>query len=154
MSVLDKLQTAAAVERSQAYDPVRTRRKKLAAALQEQANLLATEGGDGYRRVRLQRKRDLETDEVVEVQQQRRVTPWWTYDDAGQVRFSLRYGSTPLKIKGDDSVIVLASTDALKALIPSLRQEALQGGLDGPLEVAANELMVRFKRQPNEKKKV
>jgi hypothetical protein len=153
MSVLDKLQIVGAIERSQTYDPVRVRRKKIAAALQEQANLLAAESGGAYQSVRVQRKRDLETDEVVEVEKRRRVTPWWSYDDAGQVRFSLRYGSVPLKVRDGDSVIVVATTEALKALIPSLRQEALKGGLDAPLEAAAGELMARFKRQPQEKKK-
>jgi hypothetical protein len=153
MSVLDELQVVPVTERAQGYDPVRIRRKKLAAALQEQLNLLTSTSGDGYRRVRIERKRDLETDEIFEVQQRRRVVPWWSFDDAGQVRFGIRYGSVLLKLRGDDSVIVLPSLEALEGLIPSLRQEVLRGELDGPLAAAADELMARFKRQPGGSKK-
>ena len=148
MSVIDKLQVVPAAERAPGYDPVRIRRKKLAAALQEQLNLLVSCGADGYRRVRIERKRDLETDEVVEVEQRRRVAPWWSYDDAGQVRFAVRYGSVTLKLKGDAGTIVLPSLDALKELIPALRQEVLRGEFDAALAGAADELLTRFKRQP------
>lgn len=152
MSVLDQFQVVPAAERAQGYDPVRIRRKKLAAALQEQLNLLKA-GGETYRRVRIERKRDLETDEVFEVPQRRRVVPWWSFDDAGQVRFGIRYGSVLLKLRGDDGVIVLPTVEALEALIPGLRQEVLRGELDGPLAAAADELMARFKRQPAGTKK-
>jgi len=145
MSVLDKLQVVQAAERAAGYDPVRVRRKKLAAALQEQLNLLAQGDGGGYRRVRIERKRDLETDEVVEVEQRRRVAPWWSYDDAGQVRFAVRYGSISLNLREDGGVIVLPSLEALKELIPALRQEVLRGGFDEALAQAAETLMARFK---------
>lgn len=152
MSVLDQLQVVPSTERVQGYDPIRIRRKKLAAALQEQLNLLMS-GGEAYRRVRMERKRDLETDEVFEVAQRRRVVPWWSFDDAGQVRFGIRYGSVLLKLRGDDGVIILPTLEALQALIPGLRQEVLRGELDGPLATAADELMARFKRQPAGTKK-
>jgi len=148
MSVLDTLQVVPAAERAVGYDPIKIRRKKLAAALQDQLNLLLAGGSDAYRRVRTERKRDLETDEVFEVQHRRRVVPWWSYDDAGQVRFAIRYGSVTLKLKGDDGVIVLPTIEALQGLIPALRQEVLKGELDGPLSVAAEALLTRFKRSP------
>ena len=149
MSVLDNLQVVPAAERTTGYDPIKVRRKKLAAALQDQLNLLIAGGAsDGYRRVRTERKRDLETDEVIEVQHRRRVVPWWSYDDAGQVRFAIRYGSVTLKLKGDDGVIVLPTIEALQDLIPALRHDVLKGELDGPLSVAAEALLVRFNRSP------
>jgi hypothetical protein len=79
--------------------------------------------------------------------------PWWSFDDAGQVRFGIRYGSVLLKVRGDDGVIVLPTVEALETLIPGLRQEVLRGELDGPLATAADELMARFKRQPAGTKK-
>ncbi len=146
MSVLDQFEVVPVSERAQGYDPVRIRRKKLATALQEQLNLLLA--GGGYQRVHVERRRDLETDELLEVSQRRRVVPWWSHDDAGQVRFTLRYGSVPLKIRGDDSVVLLPTLAALQDLIPNLRQGVLRGELDGPLAAAADELTARFKRQP------
>jgi hypothetical protein len=46
MSVLSKLQVTQSTERAKGYDPVRVRRKKLAAAIQDQINLIeASESG-------------------------------------------------------------------------------------------------------------
>ena len=44
MSVLDSLQVVPAAERTAGYDPIKVRRKKLAAALQDQLNLLIAGG--------------------------------------------------------------------------------------------------------------
>lgn len=153
MSILDNLTTAEAPAKAQGYDPVRLRRRKLASALQDQLRLLQSEeAGEAYRRVRVSRKRDLETDEVFEVEQQRRVTPWWWVDDEGKVRFSIRYGATRLKLKDGKDVIVVASTAALGKLLPQLRQEVLTGGMDEMLSAAATELEARFKtRKPASK---
>lgn len=144
MSVLNTLQVAESGERTKGYDPIRVRRKKLAAGVQEQINLIASEGG-AYRRVQIQRKRDLESDELFEVEQRRRVGPWWWVDDDGLVRFSLRYGSTKLKIKDGKDAIVLQTMQELAALLPNLRMEILTGGLDDALAQAANALEARFK---------
>lgn len=145
MSVLNKLTLAESEQRSKAYDPIRLRRKKLAAALLDQLNLLnASEAGESYRRVRVQRKRDLETDEVFDVEQHRRVSPWWWIDDDGAVRFSLRYGSARLKVKDGKDVLVLGTTNELRKVLPALRQETLAGGLDSALAEAAGGLQKRF----------
>lgn len=145
MSVLDKLSVTDAVERVKGYDPIRIRRKKLAAAIQDQMNLLAAEqSGETYRRIRVQRKRDLESDELVDIEQQRRVTQWWWIDDDGSVKLSIRYGSTRLRLKDGKEVIVLTSLKALADLLPPLRQEVLAGGLDEILAAAADDLQARF----------
>lgn len=146
MSVLNKVTVQEAGERTTGYDAVRTRRKKLAAAIQHQSNLLAaSEAGETYRRTKTQRKQDLETDEVFEVQRQRRVVPWWWVDDSGQVMFRLRYGSAILKVKDGKDVMVFATIDQLKKLLPPLRLEVLAGGLDAALADAAADLQARFK---------
>lgn len=145
MSVLNKLQLTQSTERAKGYDPVRVRRKKLASAIQDQINLIeASESGAVYRKTKISRERDLETDDLVEVEQQRRVSPWWWVDDAGGVMFSLRYGSARLKIKDDKDTLVLPSLGHLRKLLPDLRQEVLAGGLDGPLNEAAAYLQERF----------
>lgn len=150
MSILNKLTVTVADERAKGYDPIRIRRKKLAAALQDQLNLLnAVETGTVYQRVQMQRRRDLETDEVFSVEQRRRVSPWWWVDDDGSVRFSIRYGSTRLKVKDGKDVLVISSTAELRKILPALRQETLAGGLDGPLAEAANSLQTRFGGQKN-----
>ena len=93
MSVLNNLKLTVSDDRAKGYDPVRVRRKKLAAALLDQQHLLeASEAGGTYRKVKVKRARDLESDQVVDLEQQRRVTPWWWIDDDGVVKFSIRYG--------------------------------------------------------------
>lgn len=145
MSVLNKLQLTESAERAKGYDPVRVRRRKLAAALQDQLKLLdAVESGETYRRTKVSRERDLETDELLDVEQQRRVSPWWWIDDDGGVMFSLRYGSARLKIKDGKDTLILPSLGHLRKLLPDLRQEVLTGGLDGPLSEAASHLQSRF----------
>lgn len=145
MSILDKVQMAAAAERKAGYDPVRLRRKKLADALQDQISLIvAQEAGEVFRKVRVKRARDLETDELHDVEQKRRVAPWWTIADAGAVHFRLRYGSAPLRVKDGKDVVVLGSLAELKKLLPGLRQEVLSGGLDDALQAAAEGLQARF----------
>lgn len=146
MSVLNKVQAVDSGQRAKGYDPVRVRRKKLAEALQDQLNLInATENGENYRRVRVQRKRDLETDELFDVERPRRVAPWWWVDDEGKVTFSMRYGSVRLRVKDGKDALVFPSIDHLRKTLPPLRQEVLAGGLDEPLAVAAGDLQTRFK---------
>ncbi|MBX7135391.1 MAG: hypothetical protein K1X67_22200 [Fimbriimonadaceae bacterium] len=152
MSVLNKLQLTESAERTKGYDPVRVRRKKLAAALQDQMKLLeAVESGETYRKMKVSRERDLETDELLDVEKHRRVSPWWWVDDEGGVKFSLRYGSAKLKVKDGKDTLVLPSLGHLRKLLPDLRQEVLAGGLDAPLEEAASHLQSRFKARKQTK---
>lgn len=147
MAALDKL-TLTDTTRAGGYDPVRVRRRKLAAAIQDQIELLdAEERGGQYRKTVASRVRDLETDEVHEVQRQRRVVPWWWTDDDGVTRFSIRYGSTALKLKGGKSTVVLKAKGDLKPILIELRSEALAGRLDEALNSAASDLRIRFGRE-------
>lgn len=145
MSVLDKLEVIDGGERQTGYDPVRVRRRKLAQGLADQIKLLdAIENGDTYRKVKVRKRRDLETDEVVEATQEQSVSPWWHVDDAGKVHFALRYGAMRLKVKGTKDTFVLGSLNDLRQLLPPLRQEVLTGSLDAALAQAASGLQARF----------
>lgn len=145
MSVLDKLEVIDGGERQTGYDPVRTRRRKLAAALMEQIELIAAlEAGAAYRKAVVRRRKESKTDEAVATMQQRSVSAWWRVDDAGQVHFALRYGVVRLKVKDGKDTFVLPSLEALRDLLPPLRQEVLMGQLDGALADAAASLQTRF----------
>lgn len=148
MSVLSNLKLEKSDDRTQGYDPVRVRRKKLAAALQDQLHLLeASQAGGSYSKMKIKRTRDLESDELVEIEQRRKVTPWWWVDDNGVVKLSIRYGSARLILKDEKDCLVVSSLAHLQKLLPALRQEVLAGGLDGPLAIAADALQARFRSE-------
>lgn len=146
MGVLDQVETIDGGSiRQSGYDPIRTRRRKLAEGLADQIKLLeALQRGDGYRKSRVSRRQDLETDEVVPSEVSRAVSPWWRIDDAGKVQFALRYGSTRLVVKDGKDTFVLNSLDDLRRLLPPLREEVLTGSLDAALASAAAGLQLRF----------
>lgn len=153
MSVLDKLEVIDGGERQAGYDPVRVRRRKLAAALADQIKLIdAIEQGGTYQKSATRRQQDLETDEVISTTEQRAVPAWWRVDDSGKVHFALRYGAMRLKVKDGKDTFVLPSLEALRQLLPPLRQEVLTGQLDAALAEAAAGLQTRFTPKETRKK--
>lgn len=153
MSILDNIEVIEGGERRTGHDPVRIRRRKLAAGLAEQSKLIdALELGEVYRRAKLTKRQNLETDEVVATTDHRAVTPWWHVDDAGKVHFALRYGAMRLKVKDGKNTFVLPALSDLRQLLPPLRQEVLTGSLDAALADAAAGLQSRFKTKKPPKK--
>ncbi|WP_433942523.1 hypothetical protein [Brevundimonas diminuta] len=145
MSVLDKLEVIDGGERQAGYDPVRLRRRKLAAGLADQIKLIAAiEQGGTYRKAAVRRPRDDKADEAISTSELRSVPAWWRIDDVGNVRFSLRYGAVRLRVKDGKDTFVLPSLEALRDLLPPLRQEILTGQLDAALAEAAAGLQIRF----------
>ena len=134
MSVLEKLKVTDGTVRERGYDPVRLRRKKLAAALQQQIVLLE-HALSGVQR----------PDAEGDGSDVRSASPWWWFDDDGTVRFSIRYGAARLKVKDGKEVIVFPSEADLMKVLPTLRHEVLTGGLDTALAEAAEYLQSRFK---------
>jgi len=148
MSILKDLKVTDSSEKTRGYDPIRIRRKKLAAALHDQIGLVAAEvKGERFSAVKVSRRRDLETDEVFEVERHRRVSPWWWIDNDGSVKFTMRYGSTKIAIKEGKATLVFKALPDLERILPDLRQEVLAGGLDEALTAAASELHARFKKR-------
>lgn len=144
MGVLEKI-TLTDAAKARGYDPVRIRRRKLAAAIEDQIGLLKADAeGGAYRKTVRRRTHDLETDAVVETEQQRRVSPWWWTDDAGMVNFCIRYGSVTLKLKGDKTTIVVKTMADAAGVLTQIRADVLAGGFDNVLTSAAAALKDRF----------
>lgn len=148
MGVLEKV-TLTDASKAKGYDPVRIRRRKLAAAIEDQLGLLKAEAeGGAYRKTIRRRAHDLETDAVVETEQHRRVSPWWWTDDAGMVNLAIRYGSMTLKLKGDKTTVVVKTTADAASVLTQIRADVLAGNFDAALAAAADELKGRFGRKP------
>ena len=144
MSILNSL-NAVEAERPTGYDPVRSRRRKLAQAIDVQIQQIAADhAGVPYRRSVLKRHRDLETDLLIEVQEQRRVVRWWWHDEQGKVNFQLRYGAAVLEVSSGKSVFQAVDLDEARNFLGELRKATLSGELDGALTIAASALRGRF----------
>lgn len=147
-SILDGLNVVQQPEKVKGFDPVRNRRQKLSAALMDQLHLVeAVLEGQRYRKVVTRRRRDLETDEMFQVEQEKRVIPWWWIDDDGLVQFALRHGSARLNVKDGKNVLVLSGLEELKRILPALRQEVMAGRLDEALAEASGEIYGRFRSE-------
>ncbi len=112
-------------------DPVRNRRERLIARLQEQKELISNPSL--VRTVQRTVKRDgVRT--VVETQQ--RVRPWWRMDEKGQVVFFVRIGWMLLEFDKGKTGIVAGSMDRLPAVIDTLIEAIRAGELDPALSQA------------------
>lgn len=124
MPVLKSLTFTAVPARS--HDPASNRRAKLVARLEEQRLLFQN---PAY--VRVVQRWTGKGDERRQVEKQQRVRPWWRVDGAGNVIFSVYYGTKPIEFEKGKAGIAVASKDKLPALIDALIGAAKAGELDG-----------------------
>ena len=144
MGILDTL-TVVESGRPVGYDPTRSRRRKLAAAIDDQLRLIDSErSGTPFRKSVVKRHRDLETDMLVEQQEHRRVARWWWLGDDGQVYVQIRYGSSVIPLAEGKTVFMVPDLDAAEATLEGIKKAVLAGELDLPLAEAAQTLKTRF----------
>jgi hypothetical protein len=107
------------------HDPVRNRRDRLIARLQEQKELIANPAL--VRTVQRTVKKDgVRT--VVEVQQ--KVRPWWRTDEKGQVVLLVRIGWHFLEFEKGKTGIAAGSMERLPVVIDTLIEAVRAGELD------------------------
>ena len=124
MPVLKSLTFTAVPARSQ--DPAANRRAKLVARLEEQRLLF-----QNHAYVRVVQRWTGKGDERRQVEKQQRVKAWWRIDGAGNVVFSVYYGTKPIEFEKGKAGIAVASKDKLPALIDALIGAAKAGEMDG-----------------------
>ncbi len=112
-------------------DPVRNRRERLIARLQEQKELISN--SSLVRTVQRTVKKD-GARTVVETQQ--RVRPCWRMDEKGQVVLFVRIGWMLLEFEKGKTGVLAGSMDRLPAVIDTLIEAARAGELDPALETA------------------
>ena len=113
------------------HDPVRSRRERLVAHLQEQKEL--TSNPSLVRTTqRTVKKEGIRT--VVEVQH--RVRPWWRRDEKGQVVLFVRIGWMLLEFEKGKTGVLAGSTERLPTVIDTLIEAVRAGELDPALAQA------------------
>jgi hypothetical protein len=112
-------------------DPVRSRRERLIARLQEQKELIANPSL--VRTVQRTVKKDgIKT--AVEIRQ--RVRPWWRTDEKGQVVLFVRIGWMLLEFEKGKTGVLAGTMERLPGVIDTLIEAVRAGELDPALEQA------------------
>lgn len=132
MSVMAKLNLKS-VERVVHQDPVQARRRKLIAALDEQALVLQAQlKGQPYSQAK---KRWVKGADGLRTQQetQRSVQPWFWERDAGWY-VQCKYGSRTLTISGKSNAVFVSKLDEVGAVLDTLAKAVAAGELDKAID--------------------
>ena len=128
MSHLAKLNLKT-VQRVIQKDPVIARREKLIAGIVEQKLVLeAMLRGETYE-VRVKRWRNNEAGERVQIDDAKRIRPWWFEQDNGWY-VQVRYGSRILNISGKSNSVFVGQLQEVAAVLDAFQDAAEAGELD------------------------
>ena len=134
MSYLAKLNLKT-VQRNVQKDPVIARREKLAAAIDEQGQVLAAAlKGEEYS-VPTKRWRENEAGERVQVEAQKRIRPWFFAQDGGWY-VQCRYGTRVLNINGKSNAVFVEQLGDVQAVLDAFKAAAESGELDKAIAFA------------------
>src|ERR1700679_3703620 len=126
-------------------DPIKQRRAKFVARLEEQKLLL--KDPNHVRTVQRWTKVDGQRQAVTK---QQAVRPWWKTDPAGQVVMSIKFGAKPLEFEKGKAGIVVPSKDKLPTVIDTLIAAVRAGALDELFSQAPRpEQSARLARPPD-----
>ena len=145
MATLTSLKLVAAKKPAQ-KDPVQHRRAKLSAKVVEQLHYArALNAGEVYAPTRIKTVTNAEG-ERVQVNQPKRIKPWWFQSETGKVCVAVKYGSWTIELaKGKPSVEVASGEELVKALT-AIKTAVEAGELDAQIETASASLRSGFKR--------
>jgi hypothetical protein len=115
-----------------AQNPKLVRRQNLIDRLEDQRRLLKD---PEYLPITKRWKRSPDGTKVL-TEHSRRIKPWWQYDAAGSVVFSVRSGFDALEFEKGKSAIVVGSVDRLDGVIGTVISAVRAGELDGMIEAA------------------
>jgi len=146
MSSLSKLKLVAS-KRVAVQTPVFVRRNKLAAKLQEQAELVsAKQSGQAYMPTRTRLVIDSATGEKKVVNVPKRVKDWFWVAENGKINLSVRYGAKVIEISKGKNAIECGTADELLQTLSLLKTATLAGELDEQIEAASASLRSGFER--------
>jgi hypothetical protein len=143
-SILQSLKLTSA-QRSPSLSPIIKRRNKLADALYHQMNAaIAARDGSTYYIKAVRRIKNVETGNFSDCVVEKRVKQMWWIGDNGKCYLQVRYGWKPLEFAKGKSTIEVDGYDALVTTLESLKQAALSGELDTPLNAALSDVSARM----------
>ncbi|MBU7579928.1 MAG: hypothetical protein KAF27_05580 [Porphyrobacter sp.] len=117
------------VQRVIEKDPVIARREKLIAGIAEQKLVLeAMLRGETYA-VPVKRWRNNEAGERMQVEDTKRIRPWWFEQDNGWY-VQVRYGSRVLNISGKSNSVFVSQLQEVAAVLGAFQAAAEAGELD------------------------
>lgn len=146
MSSLSRLKLVSC-KRAVTNNPTVIRRAKLAAKLQEQADLVSAKtNGQSFAPTRSKWIVDNESGEEKLVHVPKRVREWFWVADNGKVNLSVKYGSKVIEISKGKNAIEVSSSEELHSTLVLLREATLNGELDQQIEAASVSLRKGFGR--------
>lgn len=146
MATLANLKLSAAVKPTH-IPAVQVRRDKLAKRLREQAELArAQQAGTQFAPTRFRTVVEPDTGVRRQVEQPKRIKPWWFTTESGKLALHVRYGTRVLELaKGKFAVEIPSETDIVNTL-DLLKAAVLAGELDAAMDAASIKLREGFHR--------
>lgn len=117
------------VQRLGRDDPEQARRRKLAAALTEQLNVLKAARSGGQYHVPVRRWETNDEGERVALHTEKRVRPWFFEQDGGWY-VQCRYGSRVLSLNGKSNAVFVDKLDDVASALDALHAATMSGELD------------------------
>ncbi len=119
--------------------PREIRRQKLCKKLLEQLEMArCIKAGGSYEVIVTKRVRDEETGESSEVQQPKRIKPWWWTAEDGKTCLTIRYGAKQLELVKGRNAIETNGIDGVISTLGIIKSAVEAGELDAQIEGLAS----------------
>lgn len=146
MATLTNLKLSAAVKPTH-IPAVQVRRDKLAKRLWEQAELArAQQAGTQFAPTRFRTVVEHATGVRRQVEQPKRIKPWWFTTDSGKLALHVRYGSKVLELAKGKFAVEVASEKDLVPTLDAIKAAVLAGELDAAIDTASTKLRAAFNK--------
>ncbi|HEY8101196.1 MAG TPA: DUF6641 family protein [Burkholderiaceae bacterium] len=146
MSALAKLKlVSVSAERK---SPMVLRRNKLTGKIAEQiAYAKAANAGEIFAAKKVKFVTDDATGERKQVEQDKRVKPWWFTSTAGKLVLAIRYGAKQIEIAKGKNAIEVTGMDDVITTLEVIKQAVQAGELDAQIEQVSGALRAGFAKK-------
>jgi len=146
MATLGSLKLSAAVKPTH-LPAIQVRRNKLVKRLWEQAELArARQAGTQFAPTRFRTVVEHGTGVRRQVEQPKRIKPWWFTTESGKLALHVRYGSKVLELAKGKYAVEVANANDLVPTLDAIKSAVLAGELDAAIEAASVKLRAAFEK--------